>query len=178
MAKRKLFNKKGRTPYKSVNARTKEAQQVRKDIKDLEDLVSGALKANKLSASKRELFQVLVDKLNAAQESGYRSSVISDVIAESEDKLGRFKTDHNSNYLTGAGGHDRFKEIMDEIPESEREKWRNYASDEVFDLGYYLDEGISYEEADDDISGIEELRRQATSGNISVVDPNWDPRNR
>ena len=41
--------------------------------------------------------------------------------------------------VSGSAGHDRYKAIMDIIPESERDHAREqYASDEVFTIGEYM----------------------------------------
>lgn len=66
-------------------------------------------------------------------------------------QLSQFKSffkDQNMDIYHGKSGHDRYTEIMNEIPEGFRAKYRELASDETFYWGDQLLEGQSFPDVD------------------------------
>ncbi len=59
-----------------------------------------------------------------------------------------FASDANNDVFRGSSGHDRYQSIMDAIPESFRDKYRELASDETFYWGEQLLEGQSFPDVD------------------------------
>lgn len=59
-----------------------------------------------------------------------------------------FFKNQNADIYKGKSGHDRYKSIMDEIPENFRDKYRELASDETFYWGDQLLEGQSFPDVD------------------------------
>lgn len=68
----------------------------------------------------------------------------------SEDKLKKFKESYREDKrYVGNKGHLTYTRIMDLIPESDREQWRGWESDETFYYGSPLLYGVPYDKVND-----------------------------